>query len=169
MSATLQRDQAIALVKANPRKALEKARRVSEPWFRAQALSWCARYTNEDPIPIAAQAAKAASQGDDDYKRSAVRAWEIAALAERECVARARKSLKEALNLAKTVQPMSSRSEALLQLLQAAFAIHRDDAIAARATLRGSCPVGEHWRCKRAVKDADKMVKGELPPRNFFW
>ena len=169
MTATLQRDQAIKLAKVNPREALEKARSVSEPWFCAQALSWVARFTEDDPVPIATQAAKAAFECVDDYQRSAVRSWEIAALAERKCLERAKKSLREALKLAQRVQPLSSRSEALLLLLQAAFAIRRDEAIVVNSTLIDSCPVAEHWRCKRAVKYAGQMMGGELQPRNFFW
>lgn len=83
MSATLQRDQACLLARSDPRKALEKAKSVSEPWFRAQALAWVVRFTDADPREIATLAAKAAAEGADDYQRSAVRAWEVAALGER--------------------------------------------------------------------------------------
>ena len=169
MSATLQRDHASTLAKSNPKKALAQARDLSEPWFRAQALSWVARFIDGDPVAVAAEAAKAARECEDDYKKSAVRAWEIAALAERDCTAEARKSLSEALALAKRVEPMSSRSEALLLLLQAAFRIGRDEAKRVYETLRASCPVQQHWRCKRAMRDSAKMILGELQPRPFFW
>ncbi len=169
MSATLQRDHACQLAKTSPKKALDKAREMSDPWFRAQALSCVARYTDSDPIMIVAQATKAASQCDDDYKRSAVRAWEVAALAERSLLPQARKALREATKLAKCVQPISSRSESLYLLMQAAFSISRDDAAAVLAELRAGCPVGEHWGCKRALRDAEKMMAGEIAPRPFYW
>ena len=169
MSPTQQRDQTIKLAKISARKALEKARLISDSWFRAQALSWVARFTEDDPIPIATQAAKAAAECVDDYQSSAVRSWEIVALTERTCPERAKKSLREALKLAVRVQPLSSRSEALLLLLQAAFAIHRDEAVVVHSTLIDSCPVTEHWRCKRAVKFATQIIDGELQPRKFFW
>ena len=169
MSATLQRDQASQLAKTDPKKALEKARQVSEPWFRAQALSWVARFTDGDPIAIAVQAAKAASECDDDYKRSAVRAWEVAALAERDLLPQAGKALKAAVKLAKNVQPLSSRSEALFILMQAAVSIGRDEAVAVFEDLKSACPEGGHWRCKRAVRDAEKMLTGELAARPFYW
>lgn len=169
MSATLQRDQAAQLARSSPAKALEKARGIEDPWFRAQALAWVARFTDGDPIAIAAQAEKAAAGCDDDYKRAAVRAWEIAALAERGCLPRARKALGEALKLAKGIQPVSSRSEALFLLMQAAFAIGRDEARVIGDELKSSCPVNEHWRSKRAVRDAEKMIAGEVAPRPFFW
>lgn len=53
--------------------------------------------------------------------------------------------------------------------MQAAFSISRDDAAAVLAELRAGCPVGEHWRCKRALRDAEKMMVGEIAPRLFYW
>jgi len=169
VSATLQRDQACTLVKTDPRKALDHARKIDEPWFRAQALSWVARFTDGDPVAVAREAGSAARECDDDYKRSAVRAWEIAALAERDCPKEARASLSDALALGKRVEPASSRSEALLLLLQAGFKIGRDEAQRVHEILKGSCPVDEHWRCKCAVRDGEQMLLGELEPRPFFW
>ncbi len=169
MSATRQRDHTAALAKSNPEKALAEARNVSEPWFRAQALSWVARFTDGDPTAITSEAAKAASECDDDYKKSAVRAWEIAALAHRGYLSQARASMNEALALAKCVVPMSSRSEALVLLFQAAMRIGRDEAEKANKILRLSCPPQEHWRCKRALRHAEEMLSGKSEPRPFFW
>jgi hypothetical protein len=132
-------------------------------------LSWVARFTDSDPAAIASEAATAAWECEDDYKKSAVRAWEIAALAERGCTKQARNSLGEALLLGRQVQPISARSDALFLLLQAALRIGRDDAQKAYEILRTSCSVEEHWRCKRAVRDGGKMISGELQPRPFFW
>ena len=168
MSATHERNHAITLARSNPTKALDQARKITEPWFRAQALSWVARFTESDAIAIASEAAKAARECEDDYRRTAVRAWEIAALADRDCKTEARKRLSEALALGERVKPISSRSEALLLLLQAAFRIDRDEANKVYEVLRASCPTGEHWRCKRAVRDGGRMVSGELAPRRFF-
>ena len=105
MSATSERDRVNSLAKSDSRKALGKARGIGEAWFRAQALAWVARFADEDPRGIAREAAKAAGECDDAYKRSAVRAWEIAALAEREFKAEARESLDEAVALGKEVTP----------------------------------------------------------------
>ena len=106
---------------------------------------------------------------DDDYKRSAVRAWEISALAERGHIVQARQALNEAMALAQTVMPQSSRSEALLLLIHAAFRITRDDAQKACQVLITSCVVDEHWRCKRAIRYVTDMLAGKCQPRRFFW
>jgi len=168
MSATNQRNHASTLAKSNPQKALAQARAISDGWYRAQALSWVARFTDDDPVSIASEAAKAATECKDDYKKSAVRAWEIAALAERGCISEAKNRLNETLSLAKNVEPISSRSEALLLLLQAAFRIDNNAAQKVYGILKASCPIEEHWRCKRALRDGEKMISGELQPRSFF-
>ncbi|MEM7384498.1 MAG: hypothetical protein AAF514_06085 [Verrucomicrobiota bacterium] len=168
MSAKQQRDQSAVLARTDPNKALKKARSINDPWYRAQALSGVARFLDGDPVSIAKQAAKAASEGEDAYRQSAVRAWEVAALAERGFSAESKKALKEALCLAQTVEPLSSRSEALYSLLQAAFAIDEKEANNVHSLIAKTCPPGEHWRCKRANRDAARMINGELQPRKFF-
>jgi len=157
------------LAKTRPQDALNRARDISDPWFRAQALSWVARFTNTAPVSIAAEAAKAAADCDDEYKRAAVRAWEISALAERGYTCEARGVLKDALERAKTVVPPSSRSEALLLLIQAAFQVGADDAERAYQVLTTSCNADDHWRCKRAIREGERLLRGETPPRPFFW
>lgn len=169
MTSTEQRDKAISLVKCRPNEALTLARKVPDPWFRAQALSWVARFTDGDPVPIAAEAAIAAKEGDDNYKKCAVRAWDIAALAEREQILEARKCLFEILVEVKNVEPASSRCEALLLLLQAGLKIAREDAETVFKVMEVSCQPEEHWRCMRALRNGGKMISGELPPRSFFW
>lgn len=168
MSATVQRDRILTLVKSDPKKALEQARAIRDPWFRAQALSWVARFTDTDPCSVACEAAHAAKECDDDFKRTAVRAWEIAALGERGLKREARKSLEEAVTVGKSIEPASSRSEALFLLLQAAFRIDQEAAEKLFEVLKASCSSDEHWRCKRAVRNGERMVAGEMKPRAFF-
>src|SRR5437762_234297 len=98
MSDTLKRDQVSALAKLKPEQALSKARIIKEPWFRAQALAWLARFSTTDAIRLAEEASRAAQKCDDAYKRVAVRAWEIAALAETQHMPQAKKSLASALH-----------------------------------------------------------------------
>lgn len=169
MSDAILRNQVCALAPRNSRLALEKVKLISQPWYRAQALAWVARFTDGDPISIATLAAKAAVECDDDYKRSAVRAWEIAALAERGSKTQAKKSLDQALKTARLASPPSSRSEALLLLVNAAMAISSREAQKVTSVLTESCPPDLHWRCKRAIRDAAKIIEGTIPPRNFFW
>lgn len=169
MNAPSERDRAISLAKLRPHDALKHAREVSKPWFRAQALSWVARFADGNPVAIAAEAAKAAAEGDDRYQQCAVRAWEIAALAERGHVSEARKRLRDILAVIQYVEPASSRSEALFLLLQAGAKIAGEDAEEVYEVMKASCRPEEHWRCKRALRDGARMISGELEARPFFW
>jgi hypothetical protein len=169
MSATKQRDRVHELAKKDPAKALEQARKIDKPWFKAQALAHVARFTDGDPVKIAKEAESAASQCDDEYKRSAVRAWEIAALAERGHTKEARRALDAALGQSKSVTPNSSRSEALILLMNAAFYIDKQSARRVSDELKSACGHDSFWRCKRAIKDADALLAGDREPRPFHW
>lgn len=167
MTPTKYRDQVAQLAKTDIAKASEIAEKISDPWFQAQAWAHLVRYA-DDPLRFSLKAAKSASSGKDEYQKSAVRAWEIAALAERGYLAEARKSLAAAIELAGRVIPVSSRAEALFLLFQSAFKISKDDAMKVAQVLVALCPP-THWRSKRALRDAEQMLKSEVPPREFFW
>jgi hypothetical protein len=131
MTPTQYRDEVAQLAKTDTTKAAEIAEQINGPWFQAQAWSHLARYADR-PLQFSRKAAKSASLCKDNYQKSAVRAWEIAALAERDYASQARKSLADALNLSETAEPAPSRAEALFLLFQAAFKISIG---AARSTL----------------------------------
>jgi len=170
VSATSERDRAADLAKADPVSAARIARDIGDPWFRAQALSWVLRFSHDDVKNIASDAADSAARCVDDYKRSAVRAWEIAALAERGMADEACESLKEALAVAWNAEPPASRCESLFLLLQAAFSIKSEEARKVFDLLRSSGSQDDaHWRCRRAIRDAEKIFAGEARPRPFFW
>ncbi len=168
MNFTHQRDEVCTLAQTAPQKAHELAIKVEDPWYRAQALSWVVRYTDSAPRTVAKVAIKAATECNDSYQRSAVQAWLIAALAERGDRSEAHKILKTAVALACTVQPVSSRSEALFLLFQAAFLIGTDEATAVYTQLHTVCSP-DHWRSKRALRRAKEILSGEYQPRVFFW
>src|SRR4051794_18503584 len=109
MTPTRYRDQVAQVSKTDTAKAAEIAEKISDPWFKAQAWSHIARYAGR-PLQFSRKAAKSAAQGKDDYQKSAVRAWEIAALAERGYGVQARRSLTEAVELAQTIEQASSRA-----------------------------------------------------------
>ncbi|MEM9819218.1 MAG: hypothetical protein AAF827_22845 [Cyanobacteria bacterium P01_D01_bin.6] len=169
MNDTLARDKVARLAKSNPKKALEGARKISDPWFRAQALAWVLRFTDADVDLITSLIEKSANACDDPYKRCAVRAWDIAALSECNILPKAKKILNTAMRQAQNITPLSSRSEALFLLFQAAIRIDKAEAILVHEALNASCVVDGHWRCKRAIRDAAKILSGALKPRQFFW
>jgi len=198
MSATSQRDRVAKLATTDPDKALNVARGINDPWFRAQALSHVARYVPIDAIRIATEAEQAALKCDDHFKRSAVRAWEIAALAERGMTKDALRSLHSALAEAALASPSSSRCESLLLLMHAAARISLSHSIPIADEIRKTAAGDANWRCIRSLVEAvailcyldasaamrfveslpessskskcrSKLNTGGVEPRPFFW
>ena len=167
MTPTTYRDQVAELAVSDPEKGVEIARKITDPWFEAQAWAHLARHSST-PLKFSNKASEAAARTKDDYQRSAVRAWEIAALAERDHRTQARTALTQAVELASTIEHQGSRSEALLLLLQAAAKISKEDAAVVAEVIRSTCD-SSHWRGQRAVNYASKMIDGEWLPREFFW
>ena len=169
MSESTERDRVSTLAKTNSQAALAAARTIKDPWFRSQALSWVARFSDSNPIEIAEEAAKAAEECDDAYKRSSLRSWGIAALGERGLSNEAREVLRKSLETAQDAQPASSRAEAIFLLLQAAAKVSSDDARRVYEALKSSIGAEQHWRCKRALRDGLEIVEGRQQARPFFW
>jgi hypothetical protein len=167
MTPTSDRDQVARIAKTDTAKAVVIAEKITDPWFQAQAWSHIARYAAK-PLQFSRRAAKSAAKGKDAYQQMAVRAWEIAALAERDCGMQARLALTEAVELAQTIEPLSSRAEALLLLFQAAFKISIADAGSVGEIILDSLS-SDNWRAKRARKYVKLMLGGKMPPREFFW
>ena len=167
MTPTGSRDQAATTAKTDLATAAEIAKGIKDPWFQSQAWSHLARYADR-PLQFSRKAAKSASSCKDDYQKSAVRAWEIAALAERGYLTQADEALTEALELGKIAEPVSSRAEALLLLFQAAFKISVEEARSVAELLNTFCDSG-HWRVRRAKRAAGLMLQGKMRPREFFW
>ena len=163
MNATKQRDAVAHQAKTDSSAALQSARNISDPWFRAQALAHVARYSKEQSREIADQAAAAAEDCPDAYKQCAVRAWEIAALAERSDCRAAFARLKSVLSKIGTVVPPSSRSEALSLLLHAAARIGIGAAQDVAAIIVNISNKDSHWRCQRATVDAIGVVQRLSP------
>ena len=158
MSPTSQRDKVAKLAKQDPAAALDLARVISDPWFKAQALANVARHTHADPLPSACEAKVAADCCSDSFKRTAVRAWEIAALAEREQLSEAREALLASVKQAALVTPAGSQAEALTLLLEASTRIGIKETRLVSEKLLALFVNEPHWRCVRAVKQATAIL-----------
>ena len=168
-TATTQRDNVQLLAKSVPLKAYSDACKINEPWFRAQALSWVARFSEGRTIELSKEAAKAAAECADAYKRTAVRAWEIAALAETGAIDEASAAFKEVLHDGRLITPRCSCAEALILIAQAASKISERARDMALDSLLELCSEDNHWRSKRAIRDSHALRNGTLKPRPFFW
>lgn len=161
VSATQGRSRAVQLAKHDTRSAHAAARAVTDPWFRAQALAWVARFApGPDLKLLSREALHACDECADPYKRAGSAAWPIRALVERGLASEAHRALSSYAKLLYCVEPASSRSEAGFLLYQASFPLGAE----VRAELLGElCSVyasDPHWRCQRNLLDALAMLPG---------
>lgn len=167
MTPTELRTQVAEFSKKDPATAAAIAAKIGDPWFRAQAWAHLARF-GDDPVGSARNSAEAALECPDDFQRSAVRAWEIVALAERGQLDLARRSLSEAVLTAQRSEPVGSRAEAFVLLFQASFRISHAEMELVAGAFQRSC-ISDHWRVVRALKYFADVLNGETIPRPFFW
>lgn len=158
MSATTERDIATCAAKSDYKKALSLARKVSESWFRCQALAHVARFApDEQVVPTAKEAISAALTATDSYKRVAVTAWPLRALIERSQGQKAAQLLPDILALASQIQNPVSRSDALFLLWEAFFPAQGHKPVL--GALVKSC-VG-HWKADYILRQVVIILASE--------
>jgi hypothetical protein len=159
MSATSTRDQVTRLAPADPEGAAQVARSIDEPWFRAQALAWAARFAADDRVvPLAEEALRSSYAETDAYRTVATAAWPLRALVERGQSNKARSTLDRLLLLAPQVEPPASRAEALFLIWQAIFPLDADARVRVLDVLLQSCRMEDSWRVGRVFQDVAAML-----------
>jgi len=117
---SLMRDRAQRLCETEPAEALKAARHIQDPWFGCQALSWVGRYWADAKfVEILQEAVEVAARASDPYQTVGASAWPVRALLERGAPAAA--IARRTLPLAREIENLGSRSEALMLLFQAAL------------------------------------------------
>ena len=158
------RDQAVSAAKSDPERALRLARQVSDPWYRAQALAWVARFGPAGSVQeLALESMRAAREGSDPYQRLAGLAWPVRMLAERGMRDHACSIVTEALAELRSVDPPSSRSEAAYLLFQAAFDVSSELREQLASLLVEIASSDTYWRTHRNVVDAISMLRPVAP------
>lgn len=166
MSATRERDLATTVAKTDPAKALILARKVSDPWFRCQALAAVARYSpRSDVEAISSEAVSAAALCEGVYKRVAVRAWPIRALSECGNIKQADGLLMRSLKDVYEIQQPVSRMDALELLWHAAWAPPLAGRAEALNELLRACAAASSWKVGRCMRDIVLVISGEDPAR----
>ena len=122
MSSTTERDQAARLAKENHPAALAAARRISESWFRSQALACVARFAPDASVrKLVTEAVAAAQASTDAYEKVAALAWSLRALLERGHSKDAKPIFTSALKDAGAIDNLVSRVDALFVVAQAVW------------------------------------------------
>ena len=149
-TAASERDRAAELAQSDPSEALNIARKISDPWNRAQALAWVARYAQSKMSEIAlCESREAAQRTDDTYKQAAVLAWPLRAAIETSQHQLATGILSDANLLLPKVEPLSSRASAAELLLNAVAPANPSICAPLLISIAACCPAHEHWRAKR--------------------
>jgi hypothetical protein len=158
MSATTERDIAARAAKTDFKKALLLARKVSESWFRCQALAEAARFApDEQVVPTAKEAIFAALTATDIYKQVAATAWPLRALIERNQEQKATQLLPNILSLAAQIENPVSRSDALFLLWQAFFPVEAHKSVL--GCLVKSCT--GHWKADYILRQVVMILASQ--------
>lgn len=164
MSATEQRERAIQAARTDLPTGLQLARRVSEPWFRAQALAWVARLAAEADVErIAAEALEAASAGKDAYQHVGSAAWAIRALAERGRSRKAAAAVCKLVSLSDGITHPVSRLNALFLLCEAAWPLGGSVRRQVVQKLVAACQSAASWRAGSTLRDVALMLARDDP------
>lgn len=157
MSATTERDIAMRIAKTNFKKALSLARKVSESWFRCQALAGVARFApDEQVVSTVGEAIAAALTATDSYKRVAATAWPLRALIERNQEQKAIQFLPDLLARSAQIENPVSRSDALFLLWEAVFPVTRQARKSVLDALVKSCT--GHWKADYILRQVVLII-----------
>lgn len=159
MSATDERRHAIQAAKTDFRTALQRARRVSDAWYRVQALAWVARFAPEAEVErVANEALKAAGAGKDAYVQVASSAWVVRALAERGRTGKAVAAVTRLVSLSTDISHPVSRLNALFLVRQAAWPLESTVRQLALKKSVAACQAATSWQAGRALHNAVLML-----------
>jgi hypothetical protein len=162
MSATEERERAVQAAKTDFPTALQRARGVSEAWYRAQALAWVTRFAPEPEVArVAKEALRAAGAGKDRYQQVGASAWAVRALAERGRHQQAAEAVAKLVRLSPEISPPASRVAALFLLWQGAWPLHPKARQLLLQQLVAACRFDSGWQAGDTLRDVVLMVASE--------
>ena len=184
MSATEERDQVSGLAPTNTVKALAMARRISDSWFRCQALADVARYASEELVSrIGQEALRTALQQQDPFNVVGASAWPVRALIERDQTDSLPLWLNELVKRAQSIDHPVSKLEALFLLWQGAFPFEHPETDQIFEEFVRACGSANSWKAgsrleegilmlasrhaKRAADVAERMGDGKYKRRTL--
>lgn len=158
------RDRVCRLAPVDPKTALVEARKIADPWFRCQALSYVARFSPPGSVEtIADEAVEAAFMEKDAYRAVAPAAWPLRALLERDLVSQARLLTNTLLEKSAAIEHPVSRLEALFLILQAAFPLPAADRHAVIDSLILAAKSADSWKASDRLEQTALMLIADAP------
>ncbi|MGV3511724.1 MAG: hypothetical protein ACO1OX_06930 [Novosphingobium sp.] len=140
-------------------RSISIARSIEDPWFKCQSLAYIARYwPHDDYEQFLREAVKAGDSQENWYKRVSVSAWPIRAYLERGHPHPTKALLKRYAEEARNIENLGGRSEALLNLFQAAKPFDRSLWEPVFHALVTACEPVLGWRQVRNIRSAVAML-----------
>lgn len=158
------RQQVEALVKRQPERAFDCARKIPDGWYRCQAMTTIAAEGPDALRDIAfKQARAAAATGEDAYQRAAVLVGTLRAAITHERPDLASAILGDILRLAPTIEPAASRAFALYCLWRTTTAFGNSPMQqSVLGAVLAHCHPDRSWRAARLYRD----IISTLAPSN---
>jgi hypothetical protein len=161
----LERDNAIDQARYDTVKAAERARRITDPRYRAEALAWIGYLAADRSVAARTilEATASARKVVDSFERTFIFCWPIRAMIEKGREADALSLLDEALRSAGQIENPVSKADALFQLWQAAAPLGAKLPGKITAALCSAC-VGAGQKAVMHLRDA-ALMSGEKSPQ----
>lgn len=158
------RDLVFSKAKTEHADALECARLIAKPWFRAQALAAVARYAADEKVEaVAKEALNAASEQADPYKVVAVSAWPVRALIECRREQTVEKLMPQLLALSDRIDHPVSRLEALFLLWQAVYPLGGEMRRQVQDKFVAACQAANSWKAGDRLAWAATILVSDDP------
>lgn len=152
-----QRESAIQKAKFNSEQAYKLALKIADGWYCTQALSWVARYTNNDNFDkFIRRACKVSFSNLDPYKIVGSSAWVIRAIIERQKYQYIDSYLSKLLPISLTISNPVCRGDALFLQYQAIFPISKKNNKQLQlvlANLLSACRDMNSWKKPLIIRD----------------
>ncbi len=161
MSAADERERAVAMAAVDFEKALLPAERITEAWYRSQALAAVSRFAPEPQVErVAKMALSAARCCTDWYKRVAVSAWSVCALAERDRIHSAQLVVGKLLSDAAYIDHPVIKMDALALLWYGCQRLPLAIRQPVLDALLAACRAAHSWKSGRMLRDITLIVAG---------
>jgi hypothetical protein len=134
-------------------KALDRARKIPDGWYRAQSLATVAEHAPTERVrDVLNEAVKAADACHDGYGMVAVRSWPIEAAFKRGHISFAERERNRAIEIAASVEPRASRAFALQYLWGGCYMGGPRYAEPVWLAIRSLCHPDHNWRAARLYR-----------------